>query len=240
MIFYYIRHGDPIYNPDSLTELGKRQAEAVGKRLAQHGIDKIFASTSNRAILTATPLSEITKKEIVQLDFCNESHAWDDFAVPCANGNYTWAFTHNETLKLFTSKAISSLGDKWYEYEGFKDYNFKKGVERVNRETDALLLSLGYQHIREEGFYKAINHNNERVALFAHQGFGLAFLSSLLDIPYPQFSSRFDMSHTGVTVIEFKPMDKDGMVIPCVFSLSDLSHIHKENLPTRYNNGIFI
>ena len=44
MILYYVRHGDPIYNPDSLTELGKRQAEAVAKRLAVHGIDKIFAS----------------------------------------------------------------------------------------------------------------------------------------------------------------------------------------------------
>ena len=29
MLFYYVRHGDPIYTPDSLTELGHRQAEAV-------------------------------------------------------------------------------------------------------------------------------------------------------------------------------------------------------------------
>ena len=33
MLFFYVRHGDPIYNPDSLTPLGQRQAEAVGKRL---------------------------------------------------------------------------------------------------------------------------------------------------------------------------------------------------------------
>ena len=42
MLLYYIRHGDPIYNPDQLTPLGKRQAEAIGKRLAIHGIDKIY------------------------------------------------------------------------------------------------------------------------------------------------------------------------------------------------------
>ena len=52
--------------------------------------------------------------------------------------------------------------------------------------------------------------NNDRVALFAHQGFGLAFLSCLLDIPYPQMSTDFDMSHTGVTAIHFKG---DGIVI---------------------------
>ena len=38
MILYYIRHGDPIYNPDSLTPLGERQAEAIGHRLAGRGI----------------------------------------------------------------------------------------------------------------------------------------------------------------------------------------------------------
>ena len=29
MIFFLIRHGDPIYRPDSLTELGHKQAAAL-------------------------------------------------------------------------------------------------------------------------------------------------------------------------------------------------------------------
>ena len=35
MTFYYIRHGEPIYNPDSLTELGHRQADALSKYFLQ-------------------------------------------------------------------------------------------------------------------------------------------------------------------------------------------------------------
>ena len=54
MLLYYIRHGDPVYEPDSLTALGHRQAEAVAKRLALHGMDKIYCSSSNRAVLTAS------------------------------------------------------------------------------------------------------------------------------------------------------------------------------------------
>ena len=34
MLLFFIRHGDPIYNPDSLTDLGKKQAEALVKRMA--------------------------------------------------------------------------------------------------------------------------------------------------------------------------------------------------------------
>ena len=40
MLFIYIRHGEPIYEPDDLTELGRLQAEAVAKRLAEIGVDK--------------------------------------------------------------------------------------------------------------------------------------------------------------------------------------------------------
>ena len=68
MLLFYIRHGDPTYDPDELTPLGKRQAESVAKRLALYGIDRIFASTSNRAIQTARPTCEILKKEMTLLE----------------------------------------------------------------------------------------------------------------------------------------------------------------------------
>lgn len=53
MLFYFIRHGDPIYDPDSLTPLGHKQAEALAKRLCVYGLDEIYTSTSNREGLPA-------------------------------------------------------------------------------------------------------------------------------------------------------------------------------------------
>lgn len=44
MLFYFIRHGNPIYDPDSLTEKGKEQAETLALRLERAGIDKIYRS----------------------------------------------------------------------------------------------------------------------------------------------------------------------------------------------------
>ena len=80
--------------------------------------------------------------------------------------------------------------------------------------------------------------NRERVALFAHQGFGLAFLSSLLDIPYPLFSSHFDIGHSGMTVIEFS--EAPGETVPRVLQLSNDAHIYSEGLPVKYQNRIDI
>ncbi len=235
MIFYYIRHGDPIYVPDSLTPLGKRQAEAVAKRLSLYGVDKIYTSSSNRAIQTAQPTCEIVKKEAEILDFANEVHAWNELVVCRPDGSgKLWAFQHKETKELFCSPEIKALGDQWYEHPKFKNYRFKQGIERIYRESDEFFKSLGYEHIRYTGKYKVIHPNNERVALFAHQGFGLAFLSCLLDIPYPLFSTRFDICHTGLTVIEFKEID--GYTIPQILTHSSDSHLYKEGLPTNYNH----
>ena len=237
MLLFYIRHGDPIYNPDSLTPLGTRQAEAVGRRLAMHGLDKIYASTSERAILTAKPAAEITKREIVMLDFCNERYAWDEFVTFNEKGEKDWVWRYPKTAAILLSPEITALGDKWYEHPSLKDTKCREGMERVNRESDAFLLSLGYKHIREKRLYEPVAPTNDRIALFAHQGFSQAFLSSILDIPYPLFATHFDMTPSAFTAIEFKERDKK--VIPRVLTLSNDSHIYRDALPTKYQNTLY-
>ena len=219
MLLFYVRHGDPIYSPDSLTPLGERQAEAVAKRLALYGIDKVYSSTSNRAMLTSKPTCEILKKEPTLLEFAHEDLAWKELTVKREDGKgVRWLFHEEWTRQLFNEKSIRDLGDRWYEHPAFEGYNYKKGIERVYDGTDALLRELGYEHDRYTGRYKIKEANDKRIALFAHQGFGLAFLSCLLDIPYPMFSTHFDMGHTGMTVIEFA--GKDGYSIPKVLTLA--------------------
>ncbi len=237
MLLFYVRHADPIYDPDSLTSLGKRQAESVAKRLALYGIDRIFSSTSNRAIETAIPTSELVKKEIELLDFCNESYAWKDFSVPDNNGGRCWVFQKKEMNNLFVSEDIRKLSNKWYDHTALSGFNFKKGVERVNRDVDKWLATLGYEHNQKKGVYNSVKPNDNRIALFAHQGFGFAFLSAVLDVPYYQIVTHFDMTHTGITVIEFD--EADGIVIPKVLTLSNDSHLYKDGLPTCYKNYIF-
>ena len=240
MLFYYIRHGDPIYDPDSLTPLGERQAESVAKRLALHGIDEIYASTSNRAILTARPTAEILKKEITELDFANESHAWRSFTIDAKNPDRkTFLFHSREAKEAFRTPECRALGDRWYDHPEFsldRD-RYEQGVARVRRESDEFFESLGYKHLGN-GKYEVVNHTSKRVALFAHQGFGMIFLPTIIGIPYSEFATRFDMTHTGVTVINFE--DEGGFAYPKILTLSNDSHIFRDGLPTKYINGVYI
>ncbi len=232
MLFYFLRHGDPTYNPDELTPLGHRQAEALAKRLALYGVDEIYASSSNRAIQTAQPTCELLKKEPTILDWCNEHHAWMQLTVNDEKGR-RWLFQDDQTVKLFASEEIKAFGDNWYEHPHFKKTEAKAGIERVKTHAIEFFRSLGYEY--QGRSFKAVAPNNKRIALFAHQGFGYAFLSVLLDIPYPVISTKLDMGHTGMTVIRF---EGDELVIPKMLQLSNDSHLYREGLPTHYKNEI--
>ena len=234
MILYYIRHGDPVYNPDTLTELGKRQAEALGKRLALYGLDRIYSSPSIRAVQTAEPTSFLTKKEIIELDWCQEKDAFRELSF-IKDGKPGWLFTIQKSL--MASKEMEELGHNWWKHPAFEQYNYESGYKRIQNHTHNFLAELGYKFDKKTGVYKVLQDNSDRIALFAHQGFGIAFLSCVLNIPYPMMC-KFDLGHSSMTVVNFE--NENGVCVPRVLSLSNDSHLYREGLPTKYNNFIYI
>lgn len=244
MFLYYVRHGDPIYEPDSLTELGHKQAQALSNRFALYGLDEIYASTSVRAQMTAEPTAKRLNLPIISCEWANEGLAWRDFAVCKEDGNQAWAFHSRKHVDLFNSDEVIALGDKWHTHPIFANENFANGVERIHNAVDEFMISLGYKHDRAHRRYQCVGETKrkdgaeKRIALFAHQGFGLAFLSSLLDIPYPFFCTHFDISHTGASVIAFE--DEGEFTYPKLLQFSNDSHLYKEGMLTGYNNMFHI
>ena len=240
MILYLIRHGDPDYQNNTLTPQGFKQADALSKRLGVYGLNEVYTSSLPRAYLTAQPTCDLLGINPVMCDWAKEDHAWHYFTVPYDDkGNLTWAFFTAKYNRLFNKPEVLALGRNWADSPLFEGENFKKGVELFQKTVDDFLLSLGYEHDSANGLYKPVNPNEKRVALFAHQGFGIAFLSMLLDIPYPLFASHFDIGHSGVCVIEFA-VNSEGYVIPKVLQHSNDSHLYREGLPTRYQNVLKI
>ncbi len=238
MLFFYIRHGDPTYQPDELTPLGRRQAEALGRRLAQFGVDRIYSSPSVRAMQTAEPLCEMLHKEKTTLDFCHEALAYEELKVETAPGQYRWACETPSLRRQLARSDVRALGKSWYEHEAFAAYRerFARCMTRVGAGCDRLLSELGYEHIDEENVYRVTHANDERVALFAHAGVGRVILSHILDIPYPMLGVHTDMTHTGMTVLEFR--DEGGWCIPRLLMYSADGHLYRDGMPTLYNNRI--
>jgi probable phosphoglycerate mutase len=236
MLLYIVRHGDKSYNSDSLTELGKVQAQAVAKRVSHFGIDKIYSSSMIRAQQTAEPTAILTKKDVVVKDWMSEIHTWNEFTIKNKQGEKIWAFEDDKYKALMRSQEVLKMGMEWHKG---KLSPFKNGYERILNESDKFFEELGYVHIREKNCYKATNPNDMRVAVFCHSGFGISWLGTLMDIPLPVAWTTLSLSHSSVTVVEFNGR-KGKMCNPKILTVSNDSHLYREGLPTKYNNKIFV
>lgn len=223
MRLIYIRHAEPIYNPDSLTENGKMQASKLAAYVKDMHIDQIYASSHNRAMMTASEIATSHHLDITPLDWAREDRIFEEFGVD-DNGRWNWCFVASKTRSLFRLEEVSKLGDEWFNHPVFKDYSFKEGILRVNKEVDKFFESLGYRHDRGKKVYYEERISDNTVFFVAHSGFGMAFLSSVLDIPYNKYCTEHDQVNLcSITEIEFKA--ENGIVKPKIIRYSDDSYL---------------
>lgn len=233
MLLYLIRHGEPIYGPDTLTDLGRLQAQAVAERLAVHGLDRIYSSPQGRAKETAQPTAEKLGLSVNILPWARE--VWPELCLPQPDGSLRLAMgLPGSELR---SEENSGLADRWYEMKALEAIEAKTFCEEtIVANSDAFLGSLGYERERD-GVYRIVKENHERIALFTHGGFTMTWLPHLLAIPSHLFWAAFGTTHTGVTILEFKD-DGNGYAAPRCLLLSDMSHILKAGLPYSYNSEL--
>ncbi len=232
MLLYLIRHGDPIYENDTLTKRGYEQAEAVGKRIAHSKIDRIFTSPMGRAVLTAVPACR----------YLNKQYSVEEWAHEILDERLT-TYPHGvrQSISMLDNNLFRENGEENLSYdEAFSSKaiaptQMKKAVEFIQTNGNIFLEKLGYKY--KNGVYKILRKNEEKVALFCHAAMTRAWLSSLLHFPLHLVWSGIDITHTGVTIIEFANHES-GYTSPRCLCISDTSHLYKEGLDLIHNNKI--
>ena len=234
MLLYIVRHGDPIYSTDSLTDRGRLQAEAVGKRLYHSKIDRIFSSPMGRAMETAEPACRLLGLEKNIEEWTHEIQS--ERLTPFPDGKLK-SITNVQNTYYRESGNIDLPYERAYECSGINQTQMKSAVEYIEEHGKEFLERLGYKE--ENGVYRILRKNEEKVALFCHSAFARAWLSVLLHIPLHMMWASFVYTHTGVTVLEFKN-NENGVTAPQCLCYSDVSHLYAENLDLRHDNGIEI
>lgn len=223
MILYIIRHGEPGHD-GALTEKGWKQAEAVGKRMYNTKIDKIFTSPILRAIQTSEPACRLLGLTAGVEEWAHE--IGDERLTTLPDGT-------RKSVSLIQNTVYRENGnqelpfDKAYECDYIRDSEMKKAVDYIEKNGNEFLEKLGYRY--ENGVYKIINANDDKVALFCHAAFSRAWISVLLHIPLHIMWAGFDYEHSGVTVIEFEN-NENGVTAPTCLRYSDTSHLYAEGI----------
>ena len=76
-----VRHGEPDYEKDCLTETGRQQAKAAAERLMREGISAVYSSPMGRAMETATFTAKRLNLPVQVLPYMHEI-SWGGPDIP--------------------------------------------------------------------------------------------------------------------------------------------------------------
>lgn len=220
MRLIFVRHGEPDYAHDCLTVNGIEQAEATAERLASENISCIYSSPMGRARQTAGFTADKLSLPVNILEFMHEINWGSSKGDESVRKGNPWemAFLYKEGLKSPEDEL------KWRKSPYFKNNLCLEYYDKISREGDGFLKTLGYER-KGVGYIEA-ERNDKTVALFAHGGSGACFLSHVLNIPFPTMLSALPYGVCSVSIIEFYPT-KGRFCIPRIESFGDMNHICK-------------
>ena len=216
MRFIFVRHGEPNYVKDCLTEEGKRQAAAAAERLAKEGISEIYASPCGRASETASYTARRLNLPVTILDYMHEI-SWGGDGIP-ADG-HPWTLGDR-----MMEEGFDFYAEDWMEHPYFRENKAQEYFLRISGEIDDFLKKQGYVH--EGRRFLCTQANEKTIALFSHGGSGACVLAHLLGLPFPYVCSVLPYDFTSITILDFAAADGK-YVFPKVELFNDAAHIHK-------------
>ena len=198
MRILFIRHGEPDYALDCLTDIGRQQASAAARRLEREGISEIYASPMGRAQETAAFTAERLGLPVQTLDYMHEI-TWGGPGIP-QNG-HPWTLSNwmmsRENFDFFTQD--------WREHPYYRENAATECFRQVSAQFDGFLASQGYRHEGVRYFCQA--SEDKVIAVFSHGGSGACVLAHLLALPFPYVITVMPYEFTSIisVVLPFHP-----------------------------------
>ncbi len=236
MRLLFIRHGDPDYANDTLTEKGRREARLLADRIQDFKIDDVYQSPLGRAIDTARYSLDKMGKEAETCDWLREFPAQFD---PNLSESASKAFEtelHLEDDGKYSKRILwdilpsyfsehPELFDKnaWRESELAKNSDMVETYDKVVSSLDNLLEEYGYD--RDGLIYRTQEGNCKTLAFFCHFGITAVLLSHLWNVS-PFVTLQFLASApTSVTEVVTEERQK-GIVEFRTLRFGDISHLN--------------
>ena len=195
MKLIFIRHGDPDYEKDSLTEKGWREAEILAKRVATWDIKQIYCSPLGRAKDTCSLSLKATGREAITCEWLQEFYyrVWDE-AVQ--EWTIAWDF-YPRDLNYRDDFHDRNL---WAQTEIMKTGDIAKHADDVCRSFDQLLEKHGYKR-NDKGYYDVLEHNDDNIVFFCHFGVTALLMGHMIGVAAPAIWQGMMMAPTSVTVL---------------------------------------
>lgn len=212
-----IRHGDPDYSIDSLTEKGHKEASLLAERMAKETIAAFYVSPLGRARDTAGYTLRKMGREATVCDWLREFPPIVD--KPNEKGDVAWDWLPRD----WTAYPDFFDRDKWMTHPAMVAGGVPEKYLEVCAGLDALLARHGYE--REGEYYRAVRASTDTVALFCHFGLECVLLSHLLNVSPMILWHGFCAAPTSVTTLVTEEREK-GVAYFRTSAFGDISHLY--------------
>jgi probable phosphoglycerate mutase len=213
-----VRHGDPDYSVDSLTEKGWREAELLVDRIAGMDVKSFYVSPLGRARDTASLTLKRMNREAEVLPWLREFQA-PIIDERTGEEHIPWDFLPADWTK------IGEYYDRnlWYTTPVMQSGHVINEAIRVYTGLDEILAKHGYE--REASVYRAVRPNNDTIVLFCHFGVECVILGHLLGISPVVLWHGLCAAPTSVTTLVTEERRK-GCAYFRMSSFGDISHLY--------------
>ncbi len=249
MRLLFIRHGDPDYANDALTETGKLEARALAAHIDDWNIDEVRLSPLGRArdtalySLDAMGLDRDDTVKKYTLDWLEEFSAIVDIpAMPHYLEAYPNSVLPDGSLrKRICWDMVPAYLNKhpeyfetwgWRDTDIVRDTDIAEQYDRVSAGIDGLLAEYGY--VRDGMGYRVEKEYTGTIACFCHFGVTCVILSHLTNMSPFGLWHGVSLAPTSVTEV-FSEEREQGYASFRAWKIGDVTHLKKEGLEPSFS-----
>ena len=214
-----IRHGDPDYKNDTLTETGRREAALLAERISPMDINAYYVSPLGRARDTAEPTLKASGRDARTCEWLQE------FSIPVLRpdkdgelSHVPWDWLPQDWLQ--DPRLLDPI--RWRENEVLRSADVGSAYDSVLYAFDALLSEYGYK--RDGLFYRVEKQSTATLAFFTHFGLSCVLLSHLMNCSPMVLWQGLCMAPSSVTTI-YTEERRPGIASFRAAAVGDISHL---------------
>ena len=219
-----VRHAEPDYEKDGLTERGEIEARLLAERLCREDITAAYCSPMGRAKRTAEPTLRRLGLDAEECIWLREFDTDNKVRLPYLDRERgCW-----DILPYFVDER-----PELYSSEGWRQVDFLKGTsvgekyDWVISEFDRVLASHGYT--RSGLNYDVTDSNHKTLVFFCHFGLGAVLISHLMKCsPYSVWQHTV-LAPSSVTVFNTEERI-EGRALLRAACIGDTSHLYRGNM----------
>lgn len=253
MKLIFIRHAEPDYSIDSLTEKGFREAELLSNRTASWNVDHFYCSPLGRAQNTAKPTLKKHDKEAVTYEWLREFRG----LYPDPKNPHIKKIIWDQLPEYLNQNPLLFDPKHWQENALMHPCDVEKEYNWVCNNFDNLLASHGY--VREGVYYKTSGKNaasdsymkydgttieclknadpNEPVLVFfCHLAITMVLVSHMINTSPMTLLQGVFLPPASITVLSSEERTPGKAYFRCQL-IGDTSHLRENGEPTSYYGG---